>query len=100
MATDSTIKQGSIGNGGGGSGSLNLPDAAEEARRRANRLMLDEDWPAAITELTEAVRLAPWCALLYARRAEALLGRVSKTDSHTLDDTLAHEDSLPHLPLT
>ena len=53
-----------------------LPEDAEDARRRANRLIFDEDWTAAVDTLNEAVRLAPWCAALYARRAEALLGRV------------------------
>lgn len=55
-----------------------LPEDAEEARRRGNRLIFDEDWTAAVDTLSEAVRLAPWCAALYARRAEALLGRVRK----------------------
>ena len=55
-----------------------LPEQAEEARRQANRLMLDEDWSQAIEALTEAVRIAPWCAALYSRRAEALLDRVSQ----------------------
>ena len=76
-----TAEPSGSGTSGSGSGSIrDLPEEAEEARRRANRLILDEDWPAAIGALSLAVRLAPWCAQLYARRSEALLGRVSLRD--------------------
>ncbi|GAX77513.1 hypothetical protein CEUSTIGMA_g4957.t1 [Chlamydomonas eustigma] len=58
-----------------------LPEAAERARRLGNRAIFDEDWPAAVQALNEAVQLAPWCLGLYAKRAEAYLGRGWRGDA-------------------
>jgi hypothetical protein len=70
------------GNGSTRSGSTStsyqhLPEAAERARRMGNRAIFEEDWPAAVQALTDAISLAPWCLGLYTKRAEAYLGRAS-----------------------
>ncbi|KAG2497866.1 hypothetical protein HYH03_004132 [Edaphochlamys debaryana] len=75
--------RGSGGGGGseGGTGSPRsgggspLPPRAEEAKARGNSAMFERRWPAAVAAFGEALHWAPGAPLLYALRAEALLGR-------------------------